>query len=60
MRITHTTKQERLALTERVLRGLRRDKWADDGNAAYKEARNAFTPAQLGALHRAMRKTVSW
>ena len=53
-------KHERRALTERVLRGIRRDKWADDGNAAYEEARSTFTAAQLGALHRAMRQAVCW
>lgn len=52
-----TTQEERRAITERVLRGLRHERYDKDGEAAYMEAVNRFTSQQLGALHRRMRET---
>lgn len=49
-------KEERAAITERVLAGMRRYRLHEDGQEAYKVAEERFTPHQLGALHRAMRQ----
>lgn len=54
-----TTQEERRAITERVLRGLRHERYGKDGEAAYAEAVASFTPHQLGALHRRMREADS-
>lgn len=53
------TTSERRTITARVLRGIRKDRHSDDGDQAYAEASENFTPHQLGALHRAMRECVS-
>lgn len=53
------TKEERQAITKRVLRGLRHVRYCKDGEKAYMEAVAHFTPHQLGALHRQMSETDS-
>lgn len=49
-------KPERDKLRLRVVRGIRHDRYSKDGDAAYKEAVENFTPRQLGALHRTIRE----
>lgn len=56
MNSSQMTKQERSVIKDRVLKGMAHEKYAEDGNRAYKLAERNFTAAQLRALHRAMKE----
>lgn len=50
-------KQERKNIIDRVIRGMKKERYSQDGERAYEIAESNFTPNQMGALHRAMRET---
>lgn len=39
---------------QRIIRGLRKDKYTEDGLDAYNLVLRLFSPNQIGAIHRAM------